>query len=435
MPLKKVGYRIYLIAVAAQLLAVLAVTLLRAGTPASDPWYLWQAEALVRHGTWTTEWENPAFAIQEGSYENWRPPAYSVLVAGVKSLSSRREALIIVQVFIYALIPVLLFRVALLLFHASGNRESLAVLSALLWICNPHFLLSSLQILDTMLITLLVLVILWGIEEARVRESDYLVLAASAGAGVFYLLRPTGMIAFGVLLIWFIVQGSRNAIMRRAAMLLAGLVLPVLFWGGSQALLGSGFHIGYSSMGYNLWLGNNAETLPFLRATCGDAATIEDRVIPGAEASISDLAGADEFARNSALTSRALAWANMHPEETLKGIGYKILGFWSPFRNREGHHSQSTLKEGVVLAYQVPLLLLFLVSLISLWGKRELRRSIPRVGMLLGFISLWMLPLLPFFTTPRFRIPVDALILMVAVLVLPRGAAKAGSALLGLGKG
>lgn len=409
--------RIYLFAVAAQLLAVTMLLVISDELPASDPWYQWQAEALTDHGLWEVEWVSAPFEVQSGSYRNWRPPLYSVVVAAARFIDSGRTTLFILQMLLYAWIPVLIFRIVLVLLSEHERRQQMASIAAYLWIINPQFLLSGLQILDTMMTTLLLLFSLLML--FRISQRGRL-FAFSSGlvSGTLYLVRPVGFLALAILHVFRLSHHGARHRMKILPVTIAGLFLPAVCWAIIQFAVGSDFLLGYTSTGYNLWLGNNPETLEFMRRTHGDAATIEDRIFAEYQGKITDIARADEEERNRMFTRRALAFMRNHPVQTLENMFWKVVGFWSPFRSREGHFSDSWKKESAVLAYQIPLLLLSCITVLHrlLSPQRMRGKGICTICLL---IALWMLPHLFFFATPRFRAPLDPLLLYLAVLSIP----------------
>ncbi len=412
------GIRIYLIAVAAQLLAVALLLTFSDEIPASDPWFEEQALELVRKHSLTVEWENPPHIVQQGDYQNWRPPLYSLIIALTYVIWDSRIALIILQVFLYAVIPVLLYHIAIRVHTRGEGRGSVAATAVLLWMVNPQFVVSSYQVLDTMTITafflLTVLVTFRQHPEYVPRRSA----AAGLLTGLFYLLRPTGSLTFILYHGISFVRSRVSHRVRTVIIYIAFLCMGLAFLGLLHVVTGSGYRMTYTSAGYNLWLGNNPETRDFMRRTLGDAATIEDRIFAEYQGELTAIARADEQERNRMFTRRAIAFMIDHPVETLENMFWKAVGFWSPFRSREGHFSASWKKEVMVLAYQLPLLLFAFITVVRRLLQPERMRG-KGIGTICLLVALWMLPHLLFFATPRFRAPVDPLILYMAVLSLP----------------
>ncbi|MBN1447116.1 MAG: hypothetical protein JXA28_04240 [Bacteroidetes bacterium] len=335
------------------------------------------------------------------------------------------------QILLYGWIPVMLFFLVRALSASHPHSCSFASLTSVLWLLNPQFLLGALQVLDTMMITMLLLAT--ALSYARLKSEATGTRAAASGllTGVWYLLRPTGFVTFLLMLLGQISMYRASVHKRYIVITFICLCLPPGLWIGIRYLSGGQTHFGYTSTGYNLWLGNNPDTLPFLERTWGDAATIEDALLAVNSEQLADIAGKDEVTKNRLLTHRAIEYTMAHPYTFIKRAIWKVVGFWSPFRNREGHYSASWKKEAVVLLYQFPLILLALYTLIRALVFPEWRKG-KHIGTVILFIVVWMLPYLLFFATPRFRQPVDPLLLYLAVLGLQPSIATRIKRLLGV---
>ena len=103
-----------------------------------------------------------------------------------------------------------------------------------------------------------------------------------------------------------------------------------------------------------------------------------------------------------------------HPGETVINSFWKFFGFWSPLRVRTGHWSDSSLKTILYLLYQTPILLLFFASVIRYFTKQEFRLKKEK-GILMLFLFFWMVPHLLYFSSSRFRAPIDFILLILAL--------------------
>lgn len=192
------------------------------------------------------------------------------------------------------------------------------------------------------------------------------------------------------------------------------MAIIIFGWTLKNKILFNEYSLTYSNVGYNLWLGNNEHTYDFLKSHFGDGATIEDRIIPIYDSTWSFLSNYNEYEKNYFFTQQAISFIKENPIITIKNMFWKFVGFFSPLRMREGHWSDSKLKTFLTLAYNIPILILSLLSVIRYFLKKEYRVNKEK-GIFILFIILWMLPHLIFFSSARFRAPIDFAIFILAV--------------------
>lgn len=155
-----------------------------------------------------------------------------------------------------------------------------------------------------------------------------------------------------------------------------------------------------------------------LRKNIGDVPTIEEKIIPSIDKEWSFLSGFTEYEKDKYFRVNAWRFIKENPTETMENMFWKFVGFWSPLRVRDGHWSDSSLKKYLMLLYYTPLLILSLLSVIRFFVQKEYRAKKEK-GLLILFMFLWMLPHLLFFSTARFRAPIDfGLYILAADLLL-----------------
>ena len=153
------------------------------------------------------------------------------------------------------------------------------------------------------------------------------------------------------------------------------LALTVGSWGTRNYLLFDTFNLTNSSVGYNLWLGNNEYTNEFMRYRLGDGATIEDFIIPKFDEKWSFLKHYSEYQKDLFFKEQAGMFVINHPLETIENVFWKIIGFWSPLRMRRGHWSDSFLKQVITLITNTPFILLSILSLINFFKYTEYKKK------------------------------------------------------------
>jgi len=184
------------------------------------------------------------------------------------------------------------------------------------------------------------------------------------------------------------------------------LSVLTLIWGFRNKELSQIFALTHSNVGYNLWLGNNEKTNTYLKEYLGDGGTIEDKIIPYYNSKWSFLQFYSEYQKDDFFRTKAWNFVKSNPTITLSNVAWKIVGFWSPIRVRTGHWSESKLKTFLSMMFWTPLLLSSLLSVLIFFTRREYKSKYTK-KLLLCFMFLWMLPHLFFFSTQRFRAPID----------------------------
>lgn len=419
-------FLIYIISLSVQLIGIILLKYFITGEIIIyDPRFLQAAKNLFEFGSMKIAWgvtNNPAdimidpYNIQKGIYYNWFPPGYSIFIYTLILLFNDYQLpLIIVQMFIYSLIPVLFF---LLLKNYFGNKFSLKILFAavIIFILNPFYVVASQWKSDTWMITLITLYAFYMM--LKCIKSNYpvkTIILFSLLLAILFFFKPVAV--FGFILLWGIIATRKifNKIFHKAMLIpIISMAIIIFGWTLKNKILFNEYSLTYSNVGYNLWLGNNEHTYDFLKSHFGDGATIEDRIIPIYDSTWSFLSNYNEYEKNYFFTQQAISFIKENPIITIKNMFWKFVGFFSPLRMREGHWSDSKLKTFLTLAYNIPILILSLLSVIRYFLKKEYRVNKEK-GIFILFIILWMLPHLIFFSSARFRAPIDFAIFILAV--------------------
>lgn len=385
-----------------------------------DIWYEKLAYNWVEKGSCRIFWSDSVAAdlvttnpIQQGVYFNWRPIGYSVFLAAIMKMDFIDFNAIksFFQIILYSLIPSFIFLIATELFAKYSIKNHLSVLAAIIAIGNPVFLISPLQSIDTWLITLFTVISFYFlIKNYHFQDRKYFLAFSLIG---LFFCRPNGVFPFFLILVVLIYKSPKNY-----RYLFLFPILLILFsvcsWGIRNYIYFQKFDFANSSIGYNLWLGNNQHSKDFFVKYIGDGTTIEDNIVPKYNTLWSFLKNYSEYERDAFFKQQAWNFIKSHPMETLENASWKIVGFWSPLRVRTDHWSDSPTKTVLLLIYNTPLIIFsFFSVLIHFWRKENKIKK--EKGILILFMFLWMLPHLAFFSTSRFRAPIDFGLVILSV--------------------
>ncbi len=358
---------------------------------------------------------------QQGIYYNWRPIGYSVFLippiySGLENIDVFRT---IYQLLIYSLIPIIFYFIVSFYFSDNNISNIFMIIITGLFLINPQFLISSLQSLDTWFITLFVLLsfylLLRIIKDSKTQ--NYILYGISVS--LLFFIKPNILIPF-IFVLFFAYKHENKVTINKPLISLTIILLTVFSWGIRNYNCFNVLDFTNSSLGYNLWLGNNKYTNSFLKEHLGDGSTIEDNIVPKFNEHWKFLSKYNEYEKNNFFLTEALKFIKNNPVETIDNMFLKFIGFWSPLRVRGVHWSDSALKKYIILLYSGSLLLLSFFSILQYVYYKEYKdKSLKTI--LIIFMFLWMLPHLMFFSTARFRTPIDfGLVILSADFIIMR---------------
>lgn len=414
---------IYFLALIFQLVGIVLVkTLFSNEIIIYDPRFLQAAENLLNNGSMEIHWgvgQKPAelmikpYEIQKGIYNNWFPPGYSIFIYLTLIFDRSYSLLFITQLLLFSTIPVFFIKIL----RANSKdylKDKHYFLIALIFIINPYYLVSSLWKTDTWFNTFVSIVLIYSIIKFEKERSLYYALLISAFLIVLFFLKPVAIPAFLAVLLIIMFNTKKNY---KNFKIFVAIFIPLIFIILSRTIINYyKNHIisfTYSNVGYNLWLGNNEFTYQFMKEHLGDGSTIEDYIIPKFDQEWKFLSYYSEYEKDKFFRKKALEYMLHNPGITIKNMMWKFFGFWSPLRVRNGHWSDSRAKKILVLIYQTPIILLAFFSI----SRRIFGKNFYGIysKYLLILIILWIIPHLFFFSTTRFRAPIDFAIMILAV--------------------
>ena len=363
-----------------------------------------------------------AYDIQKGTYNNWFPIGYSVfLTIPMQFGKNYIVARTIMQLLLYSNIPVLVFLVLNNLFKLKKSGKVISLIGSVLFCFYPYYVISSLWEADTwpiFLITILGFYLFLQLKDGNIKKVFLLGLVL----GLLFFFRPTALVPFLILILISAYNGLRHKnlkVVLYGFVVFIPIILTIAGWGLRNYKISSELCLSQSNAGYNLWLGNNAYTNVVLHKRFGDATPIEEDIIPFFDKKWSFLKNSSEYEKDNFFKGEAINFIKTHPSETITNSMWKFVGFWSPFRMREGHWSDSKVKSFLTILFAAPLLFLSMLSIIWFIIKKDYKKNKDKL-FVISFIVLWMLPYLLYFSTFRYRTPIDFLLLYLALdLIYP----------------
>jgi len=390
-----------------------------------DPRYEQLAANIIQDGTLRIEWgvgNNQAqfmqhpYEIQKGVYYNWFPIGYSLILVPTMLFDNYKIVLTIFQLFLFSFIPVLLFLISNQVFRDYKYRVPVSFLISILWCFYPYYLVSSLWRSDTWTIVLLNLITFYNL--IKFYDSGFRKVYAYRLVILFsmmFFFRPLILFPYGLLIfIWGLMYFKNSIKAQNLFALLLTIVSVTGIWTVKNYLEFNVISLTHSNVGYNIWLGNNKYTNEFMRKRLGDGATIEDEIIPKYDKEWAFLKYYSEYEKDTFFRREAINFIIKEPMVSLENAMWKIIGFWSPLRVRTGHWSDSKSKRIFTLIVHTPLLILSLLSVFTYFKKKEHKTKRWKTWLIL-FLFLFMLPHLLFFSTTRFRAPIDFGLLLLSV--------------------
>ena len=295
----------------------------------------------------------------------------------------------------------LIFSIARKLF---GRREGVvAGVTAALYAPFVFFDLEILMITYVLFFSLLAIRLLMAYRDT---PKVWLALASGAAIGVSALGKPNVLLFVPAVLFWFWwawrgAAGARS-VWSGAALLIAGVVMVVAPMTISNYVTAGDLVLTSSNGGINFWIGNNDQA----DGTFLVPADMRADLYGGSKLAAEEALG--RTLRPSEVSSywfdRGLEFVKAHPGRDLKLIGRKLLLFWNAYEI-PNHYDinyfktvSSTLRfDPFVFSWVVPL---------GFLGIYASRKSWRKFLLLYLFAAAYLVSLLPFFITSRYRLPV-----------------------------
>ncbi len=328
--------------------------------------------------------EGQGYATESGKPTAFRPPLYPLFLAGIyRAVGHNLQWVRLAQAFISAGICVLVYSIAVKLFDKPIAK--LAAVSACLY---PPLIVNASQILSETLFTFLVLSAVLSIVSGNHLHHPLLTGIALGSA----LLTRSLLVFFMPFLFSWLALRDRTEKFKDMAILVLGITMALAPWTVRNFFTLNAF----------VPLGN-----------VGGVTLYNSYVLPQKGFGYNSLEGVnrtyfdqlDETAQSKYLVKRTIAHIAKNPTEAMKLAGVKILLFFYPFDgywHTVSFGSKYNLFWGIVLSF----------SIIGIGCHRwNLDENIKLVYLL--FCS-FLLASVVFYGSPRFRIPIEPLLICFA---------------------
>jgi len=246
-------------------------------------------------------------------------------------------------------------------------------------------------------------------------------LAAGVLLGLAGLGKPNVLVFAPFALVWILTGFGRRFELRRLAAALTfivGCVAAVAPITARNYAVSNDFVLVSSNAGVNLYIGNN-ESADGIFMLPPDSGLDNTRLYLSSREAAEAATGTDNMRPSEVSaywTSRALDYFRAHRGDALALTWRKFRLFWNQYEI-PNHHN----KQFITINYATSLAALFvgfkLVAPLAVMGIVLLfvTRPITSIARLyLGFVSVYMISLIPFFITARYRLPVVPFLIVFA---------------------
>jgi hypothetical protein len=324
--------------------------------------------------------------------DRFYPVGYPVILAPSYALAGL-DGVIAFQAVLYA---VSLWLFARLLARAGLDRVVIALATAAL-ACHPYLLLDIQRINDNAVNVPLMLALVGLTVDARLWRAPAAPAALGAAIGAFVAIRPNALV-LAVLPLAVMARERRDL----ARPLVCALVALASF--AILSRVGTGEWLFFPGNGpYNLFAGTNAMTAAALRHGYNGEASVAPALAAAGIATDAPLAvPADVY---YGLVARFVVDA---PFQALALVGLKILNLFRP----DWQFADDAYEAAAQTVVALPLVL-WLIAWSGARGYRTSRRG----GVIVAVALLFVLPFALTNSDPRFRLPLDIVLLLEAVTV------------------
>jgi tetratricopeptide (TPR) repeat protein len=359
------------------------------------------------------EWAR-AFAAGERFWDGpyFRAPLYPWSLGVVYWLFGADNALAprIVQAVLGALSCGLLFLIGRQVFSRTvGVIAGLA--AATYWI----FLYYDAELLIPVLIVFLDLALLWLLLWTRDRRSPLLWAACGLILGLSAIARPNILLFAPVLVIWVLVLQRPH--WRRgagyAACLFAGCMLPIVPITIRNYVVGNELVLIASQGGVNFYIGNNPHADGMSAVIKGDPVEWRpcyEAQIARAERAVGRRLTASEVSRW--YFRQALRFMRQQPGQATMLLLKKLACFWSHWETSNNQDIRFITSNYAPITRYLPVTFWIVGPLGALGLVLSLRRA-KQLFPLWGFVLIYMLSVVLFFVTARYRVPVAAVLILL----------------------
>ncbi len=240
----------------------------------------------------------------------------------------------------------------------------------------------------------------------REKPKQWLALASGAAVGVSALGKPNVLLFVPAALFWLWWALRRTEIASRvwrsAAVFVVGAIVVVAPMTISNYVAAGDFVLTSSNGGINFWIGNNDQADGTFLVPADMRADLYEGSKLAAEKALGHTLSPSEV--SSYWFREGMAFVKAHPGRDLKLLGRKFLLFWNAYEIPNHYDlnyfrlvSRTMRFDPFVFAWVIPL---------GFLGIYASRRDWRKLLLLYLFAGAYLVSLLPFFITSRYRLPV-----------------------------
>jgi hypothetical protein len=199
-----------------------------------------------------------------------------------------------------------------------------AVISVLVLISDWYVITLNYLLLPEVFLTGVILLLLINLYKIEKFQRKRFAVCCGALFGIGTLLRGVLLCFFPVALLWVSSRGSIPVRKRITYVLLIGMItaLTLAPWTIRNYFVFKKLVFGDTTLGYNLWFGNNE------KATGGFAGSDGEKWVPMPKSLVEQTKGMNEAERSEYLIARALDFIKTHPKEFLILRLKSLFYFW-----------------------------------------------------------------------------------------------------------
>lgn len=285
-----------------------------------------------------------------------------------------------------------------------GDRQGL--LAGLIAALYVPFIFFDAEILMITYVIFFALLSVWLLLRYQEQGKLWLALAAGAAIGVSALGKPNMLLFVPVAALWvwwrFRGCGRAGETLRAAALIVVGTVVVIAPMTIMNTVVADDFVLTSSNGGINFWIGNNHGADGTFLVPSNMRADLYTSSKMAAEVAVGRPLKPSEV--SSYWFGEGMKFVTGQPGAWLRLMGRKFILFWNAYEIPNHYDLNYFRQESKVLGWN-PFLFAWIVPL-GLLGMYVARREWKKHALLYAFGLAYLVSLLPFFITSRYRLPV-----------------------------
>lgn len=340
--------------------------------------------------------EYQAFSYDGITLTAYRPPGYPLFLAMLSYLSNELIFLRLVNYLAHIFTAFLVFK-----FLKKNISLEISVIGLIIYSVYPLFLYSASTLYPQTIGTILFLLTIYWIFE-RGKNKYYNILSGIL-FGVLILFIPSFILIAPVVLIFLFYYKSKS-LFKSPILFLVSVLFIISLWSIRNFYTFDSLILVSSNSGINLLLGNSNNTKPNSGVSVDISKYIE-------EAKDFDEIDKDRYYKN-----KALEWIKQNPGSAITLYFQKVANYFNFKTNLATTKNKSVFYDILLFITYYPLIIIVIFQLLY-FQKYKLSR-IELFFLIIYIVNAFTSAI--FFTRIRFRIPFDAILILLAVIFLDK---------------